>query len=68
MTQPNTTRYEPLVSLASDGELESWLACASEPDGRRYLVVIERIPRAASDDNAPPSSGDRPGGQIATNV
>jgi serine/threonine protein kinase len=30
--------------------MESWLACASEPGGQQSLVVIERIPRAVSDD------------------
>ncbi len=52
MSQFSTTQYEPLTSLASDGELEAWLACATEPDGRRHLVLIERIPRAVSDDGA----------------
>lgn len=46
----STTQYKPLTSLASDGELESWLARATQPDGEQFLVVIQRIPRAVSDD------------------
>jgi serine/threonine protein kinase/outer membrane biosynthesis protein TonB len=44
-----TIQYQPLASLPSGGGLESWVACARAPDGRQYLVVIERIPRVVSD-------------------
>lgn len=49
MSQSSKIRYVPLSSLPSHSELESWLACAIHADGSRYLVVIERIPRAVSE-------------------
>src|SRR5690554_3493280 len=48
MSQSSKVRYVPLTSLASHSELESWLACAIQADGTRQLVIIERIPRAVS--------------------